>query len=190
MDLTCASNSQIGLLGSSLFIGVVLGCLILPRLADLYGRKPVFLFGLVMIMANTGGLAFCKNMYLAYFILFIGGIGTCGTCFVGFIYSVEIIPKEFQNTAGLINFFFRSLINTLTPVYFWYISNEWVYLAYTAFAFAFISFILTLIIIPDTPRFYYSLGRYDDARKALNVFYRFNIGKRTESNMTSSIVSE
>jgi MFS family permease len=77
-----------------LFIGVVIGCLILPRLADIIGRKPIFLVGLFLIMINTAGLSVCTNLTLAYFILFIGGVGTTGTCFVGFIYSVEIIPKE------------------------------------------------------------------------------------------------
>jgi Sugar (and other) transporter len=75
----------------------------------------------------------------------------------------------------------------LTPVYFWFISNEWKYLAYTAFIFALVGFILTLIIIPDTPRFYYSKGRYDDARKALGVFYKYNIGSKNST--TNSIVS-
>jgi MFS family permease len=76
-------------------LGVAIGCLFLPRLADLKGRKPLFMVGLVLIMINTAGLALSKSLAVTYAMLFIGGLGTVGTCFVGFIYSVEIIPKEF-----------------------------------------------------------------------------------------------
>jgi MFS family permease len=42
LDLACSSKAQVGFIGSSLFIGWVLSSLIMPRCADIFGRKPVF----------------------------------------------------------------------------------------------------------------------------------------------------
>jgi hypothetical protein len=69
-------------------------------------------------------------------------------------------------------------VNTLTPIYFLYISIDWINLAYTAFLFAAVSLVLTFFVIPETPRFYYSQEKYDEARKVLAVFYKWNIGSK------------
>lgn len=50
MDLTCASNMEIGLINSSVLIGTVLALPIIPRLADKYGRYKF------MFAANLTGL--------------------------------------------------------------------------------------------------------------------------------------
>ena len=39
LNMECKSHKEIGKIGSTLFIGIVLGCLFIPRLADIYGRK-------------------------------------------------------------------------------------------------------------------------------------------------------
>jgi MFS family permease len=47
-DLYCTPKYVIGLMGSSFFIASVLSSLIFPRLADLFGRKKIFLVGFYM----------------------------------------------------------------------------------------------------------------------------------------------
>ena len=39
LDLTCKTKSEIGLIGSIYFIGIIISMLTVPRAADLYGRK-------------------------------------------------------------------------------------------------------------------------------------------------------
>ena len=39
LDMKCKSNSEIGLIGTMYFVGIILSVLIVPRLSDLYGRK-------------------------------------------------------------------------------------------------------------------------------------------------------
>jgi len=41
----CAPKNKIGLLGSTYFVGLVLGSIFLPRLSDIYGRKSLTLLG-------------------------------------------------------------------------------------------------------------------------------------------------
>ena len=37
-DLTCASKSKIGLIGSAYFMGLICTMVFIPRISDLYGR--------------------------------------------------------------------------------------------------------------------------------------------------------
>ena len=48
LNLTCGGGKTIGTLGSVLFIGWVITLLILPRIADVFGRMPVWRIGLVV----------------------------------------------------------------------------------------------------------------------------------------------
>ena len=41
-SLECATDLQISMIGSCFFIGAFVGSFILPRLADVVGRKPMF----------------------------------------------------------------------------------------------------------------------------------------------------
>ena len=45
LNLECESHSAIGNIGSAFFVGVVIGCFFVPRLADLYGRKRFVIAG-------------------------------------------------------------------------------------------------------------------------------------------------
>ena len=43
LDLACLPRSATSYIGISASIGVFVGCLFIPRLGDLYGRRPIFL---------------------------------------------------------------------------------------------------------------------------------------------------
>lgn len=101
MDLYCVSEVAIGLIGSSFMAGSFVGSFILPRAADIVGRKPMFLTGLVIFMAVVITSLFCKSLYLAYFLLFMGGISETGRYYVAYVYLVEFMPIRLQNNAGL-----------------------------------------------------------------------------------------
>lgn len=92
MDLYCSSSFQIGLIGSTFLIGTFVGSFVFPRLADIVGRKPIFMFGLVLYIIDTVGFIFCTNLYLCYFLLFIGGLAETGAYYVAYVYCVEMMP--------------------------------------------------------------------------------------------------
>jgi MFS family permease len=82
------------MIGSCFFIGCFIGSFILPRIADIKGRKPMFLLGLILYITCVLGLLFSKNKILMYFFLIIGGISETGRYYVAYVYAIEIIPKR------------------------------------------------------------------------------------------------
>jgi MFS family permease len=82
------------MIGSCFFIGCFIGSFILPRIADIKGRKPMFLLGLILYIICVIGLLFSNNKILMYFFLIIGGISETGRYYVAYVYAIEIMPKR------------------------------------------------------------------------------------------------
>ena len=163
MDLYCASEVQIGSIGSSFMAGAFFGSFILPRAADVIGRKPMFLTGLVIFMCVVITSLFCKNLYLAYFLLFMGGISETGRYYVAYVYLVEFMPIRLQNSAGLYIFVVFGFVMTYIAMQFWFIIKYWQINAAIALVLAFASLILTVAWLPESARFYYGRKRFREA---------------------------
>jgi MFS family permease len=90
MNLFCASSIEIGFIGSIFLLGTFIGSFIFPRIADIKGRKPMFLLGLSLYILVVIGLMLCKSLKLAYVLLFIGGLSEVGATYVAYVYCVEM----------------------------------------------------------------------------------------------------
>ncbi len=92
--MTCASEFDKSMVGSSFFIGTFLGSFILPRASDVVGRKPMFLTGLVIYFVVVACLIFNTSVYFTYVLLILGGISETGRYYVAYVYCVEMMPKK------------------------------------------------------------------------------------------------
>lgn len=86
LDLYCTPSYQLGLFGSMFFFGAFIGSFILPRLADLVGRRPIYLFGLVLYALSAILHPLSSSLYFTYALIFLGGISESGRYYVGFVY--------------------------------------------------------------------------------------------------------
>jgi len=142
------------MIGSCFLIGTFVGSFILPPAADVYGRKPVFLVGLCLFIVTVVLMMVCTNHYILYVLLVLGGISETGRYYVAYVYLVEIFPKRLQSNSGLFVFVSFSLCKASVCVYFIYSPNrQWFTVAYEALAFAIVSLLGTIIILPESPRF-------------------------------------
>ena len=82
------------MIGSSFFIGTFIGSFVLPRASDIYGRKPLFLIGLVIFFCVVVSSFFVTNLYMLYLIIFLGGISETGRYYVAYVYAVEFMPMK------------------------------------------------------------------------------------------------
>lgn len=92
MDLLCTGSFEIGLLGSSLIFGCFVASFIIPRCADVYGRRPVFMLGLVIQIAVDIAAIYCTKIHMAYGLLFLGGFSQIAIDIVAYVYTVEMMP--------------------------------------------------------------------------------------------------
>ena len=97
MDLYCTDESEMGLIGSMFLFGCFAGSFVLPRSADVVGRKPIFILGLCIFLAVVVASLFCHKLWLCYVLLFLGGISETGRYYVAYVYLVEFMPKRYQD---------------------------------------------------------------------------------------------
>ena len=143
--------------------GGVLGAFIVPRLSDLYGRKP-FVIGcaLLHVFASIFLLSL-DNLTVAYAMIFIQGFCMPGRAIVGYIWFTESIIKEHVTTSTSLIFFVDSFGNFFASLYFRYLSKDWTYFYAVPVILIFVS-TLTLCFFEDTPKYYFSKKQYDKAR--------------------------
>lgn len=65
IELACATKAEIGLVGSLQFVGWALASAILPRLADIYGRKYIVVGSLTLQLLGLIATFFSYNLYLS-----------------------------------------------------------------------------------------------------------------------------
>jgi MFS family permease len=174
-DLTCASEFGLSMIGSCFFIGTFLGSFVLPRLADIIGRRPVFLVGLTLYITAVVGMIFARDVKVLYGLLVLGGISETGRYYVAYVYAVEIIPKKSQNIAGLTIFMVFAACKVMVCSYFyWSKAKDWKHLAYTALALAGYSFIGTFFFLPESPKFLEGKKKFDEASEILRRMQNWN----------------
>jgi MFS family permease len=155
---------------------------VLPRVADIKGRKPMFLLGLVFYVATVAGMLIATNKWVLYGLVILGGISETGRYYVAYVYVVEIFPKRLQSFAGLCIFMTFACAKVTVCLYF-VLSNsrDWVYLGYTAIALAIISFLMTSLLVSESPRWLASKNRIVEAENIL--------AKISQSNLKTSKVN-
>lgn len=82
------------MIGSCFLAGCFFGSFVLPRQADIVGRKPMFQIGLLLYIICVTGLIFATNKWVMYALLVLGGISETGRYYVAYVYAIEIIPKR------------------------------------------------------------------------------------------------
>ena len=104
IDLYCTGSFEMSMIGSMFFVGTFSGSFILPRAADIYGRKPLFLIGLALYIVDVIFLYFAGSLWQLYLLMFLGGISETGRYYVAYVYCVELMPKSVQDKTGLFIF--------------------------------------------------------------------------------------
>jgi MFS family permease len=126
LNLTCVPNLRIGLIGSALFLGWAISCLIIPRLSDSYGRKKVFCISVVFNHIVWFLTLFSTNLYLTTFLMLCLGFMSVGRLSVAYFLLLEYTPKRWQSLVGSVPHIFHNLIAIVLCMYFGYVSKYWI----------------------------------------------------------------
>ena len=175
LDLACIENknTRIGLIGSSFFAGWAFSSFIIPRLADVYGRRVTFIYSMVLQTLAFIGVIFSRDINITTVLMFFMGIAAPARTTIGFLYLMELLPAKSRPLAAISHHFVASFVNVVGCLYFWLISKNWRWLEIMA---CFIGLIACLgaCIMPESPKFYISNKKYDEARQAVNKIAKWN----------------
>ena len=168
------SGFGLGFTVATALIGTIIGALLGGMPADRFGRKKVlYIIGLLYIVSAVGS-GLVSNWYLFMFFRFIGGLGVGAASVVAPVYTSEISPARIRGRlVGLVQF------NVVLGILLAYLSNwviaqlaseqiawRWMLGAEAAPA---LVFFLLVFTVPESPRWLYTTGRYEESRHVLGL---------------------
>lgn len=174
LELYCTSKFEIGLIGSLIFVGFMLGCLVLPSYADTHGRRPLFL-GLVGFQLIVWLLMILvTDLKLFYVLVFLFGVCVTGRFTIGFILYQETLPKYCQAKMAITMNICDGAGVIFSTFYFAFLSKNWMILQLMAIALNFVGLVANCIFRQESPRFLMTQGRIDEVLTNLKVQASYN----------------
>ena len=169
------------LIGSLFFVGTFLGSFVLPRAADIYGRKPLFLIGLSLYIFVVICLYFVGSLAWLYVLLFLGGVSETGRYYVAYVYAIEMMPKRVQDATGIYIFLVFAFAMTYIALQFWFITKDVFTNNWIALVLALMSLVSVTLFMPESPRFLYSQKRFTECKEVLKKIIEMN-GRKIDSD--------
>lgn len=151
----------------------MIGSSTLTRLGDVYGRKPIYLLGMVLHMCVSAAIVFVSNGMVCMLLLLVFGLSIASRYYVGYTYNVEVQPKSHYILVSTCMFLMESVVYFFCCCFFWKLSTDWHLLMIPNLVFMVLG-LLTISWWPETPRYLVSSGQFTNARKSFAWIGRFN----------------
>ncbi|XP_015264754.1 PREDICTED: solute carrier family 22 member 4 [Gekko japonicus] len=172
-DLVCDDDWKTPLTTSLFFVGVLLGSFISGQLSDRYGRKTI-LFATMGVQTGFSFLQIFSTSWEMFTVLFlIVGMGQISNYVVAFILGTEILGKSVRiifSTLGVCIFF--AIGYMLLPLFAYFI-RDWRMLL-LALTVPGVCCIPLWWIIPESPRWLISQGRFQEAERIIRKAAKMN----------------
>jgi sugar porter (SP) family MFS transporter len=167
----------LGFTVSSALLGTMFGSLLVGRPADWWGRRLVLAMLAVLFVISAVGCALAWSWYALLFFRWLGGVAVGGASVVCPMYITEIAPARRRGLLVAV-----SQLNIVLGILAAYFSNylvgrvlgdhnpntwRWMFGVMTAPALA---FLLTALMIPESPRWLVKRGRCEQAEAVLARF--------------------
>ena len=159
LDLACKSHGAVGFIGSTYIIGIIISVLILPRLADLYGRKWVILGCQFLQLPMYFWIFLMTTIEESYIIFFVFGLCFGGSISINNVYVQEQLQKKHRAlvlTCGYavgyssVGVFVFCLLFITKYGQFWYVIGTLMQVV----------IILGYLWMPESPEFYFAKGNF------------------------------
>lgn len=101
------------------------------------------------------------------------GTAGVGRSSISYLYMQEFLPSNRQTLVGTILQLNNGFVAVYTVIYYWFISKNWIYIN----AFGTLLTVVSAVgvwFLPESPKFYISRKRYDEARTSINFIAKVN----------------
>ena len=166
-------EKRVEMINDIFYLGQVLGCILIARVPDLYGRKWPFLISIAVQLPIYIALLFSTNLDLTIFLSFFMGFLHIGIYNGGYINVCEYVDKPWKNHVCTILLVLDMLSAIMVGVYFHYVSRNWVWFGMIGVLFNFVS-LIGIYFIPESPEYLYYFYRFEECRAALSVIAHWN----------------
>lgn len=171
--LVCKPKAATAILNTIGFASVFLGCLFIPRLADLYGRKGVYMVSMMCQAPVFLVLTFTHSLMVAYAAAFFFGLCVIGRVAAGFLLLMELVPTKWQPVVGGIAMVAEASSLMLWVIFLTQVSKkaEYFLMYSTGLNFA---LLIPICFIQESPRWLYGMSNFDKCGEVLTKMAAWN----------------
>jgi len=182
-NLVCERSWISELLSPIYLAGLFVGSMISGPVADSYGRMPAFVLCIILLAIGGVGSALSVNIVMfAAFRFLLGVSGRLGGI-TNVILATELVAQEYRSASvGLSRIFY--VTGPLLLAGAAYLTDSWRILQ-LVLTMPFVLLILCYWYIPESPRWLVGKGRYNEARKSINI-----IARRSKKTIPDKIALE
>ncbi|MTT32384.1 MFS transporter [Terrilactibacillus sp. BCM23-1] len=165
---------DLGLLGSSVLIGLFFGSFLLGWASDYIGRQKIFLFSFILITLASFLQFFAPNVWILFVFRFFIGFGLGGDYTVGQAMLAEFSPKKYRGSLlGSFNVFFTIgyVVSSLLGMFLLHAGVAWNWMLASSTIPA-LTVLLLRIGTPESPKYLMSQGEEEKAQEIV----RDNLG--------------
>jgi len=182
----CEPEWKGGLLGSVLYFFWCVSLLFVPRLADKYGRRWIFLVARLCECLLYTVSMFTKDYYVMLGIMSTFGLAATGRLNISAVYLQEWVPKRYQTTIAVISVMEQSLLEILNVSLLWFVTQDTYDIRVIGLVLCLITIPVT-IILPESPRLLAAKGRIQELEKAFVRMAWFN-RRKTKLTLTEDTI--
>lgn len=178
-----------GLVVSAVLLGAIIGAAIISPMSDWFGRKKMVMLSALIFLIGALLSGFSPDVIVLVIARVILGVAVGGASALVPMYLAEISPARIRGTLSSLNqlmIMTGILLAYIIDYSFANVTNGWRYML----AFAALPAIILLIggvLLPESPRFLYKVGRTEDAK---NVLMRLRGDNEEEVNDELSVIEK
>lgn len=174
LDLVCASDTKIMMISTALFAGWFFGVIVVPRLADTYGRTPFIKYGsLLQLIAYTMVLTASSYSMLICAMSMLGLLSSIRVQ-VCLVYLSEHLKRDVWNVVILASSLFEAAIQVSVTLYFKYGSKDIFWFLLTAYCVHAVGSLGVHLYFVESPKFLVESSQHAEASEAIAYIARFN----------------
>jgi len=163
----------IGIFGSSIFTGDLIGSFIFQYLIEKFGRKRTFVLNAIPYLLSLLAICFTPNYISIVVFIFFSELFSENIIFSTYLISTEITSSESRSIFGSFINSATGVCGILYSVYYKYIGN-WRYCFLVCFGSNLIFFVLFFIYSFESPRFYLIKKDFENFIETLRKIAKVN----------------
>lgn len=174
MNILCAPQAELGLIGTAFFVGVIIAVFTVPTACDKYGRRVFFVGTIIVQLIAMIGMCFATTLTFACFCVFLLGLSHPAKNIVALNYCLEHLPQNVQPTVvNCVLLLETFIIIPITACYF-YVDRSWHTLHFMSLCVTSINVFLSYFCLTESASFFHTKGDYAKSRAIINMIDRFN----------------
>ncbi|XP_076371650.1 organic cation transporter protein-like [Tachypleus tridentatus] len=164
-DLVCDDEWMVSLTQSLYMAGFLVATIMFGQLADRFGRRPIILICVVIVVTSGLGTAFSSSFAMFTALRFLVALGSAGLLTTGFVVLVEVVGPKHRTIFGIAIQFGWAAGYTILPGIAWLLPN-WSHIQ-MAISIPCIGFFSLWWILPESPRWLLTHNKFNEAEKEL-----------------------